>query len=135
MSKWRKEARSWHSSVCFDAIYLGLSYNISFSRIQKLEALLFRPQGQSRELPRVSIAETRFEAQFYACLICLITESLEPHFKHVYNQALRVPPFQNHMDTTNFYLPCSKHMLRKRLDHFLVYSCPGIISHFQINYL
>lgn len=135
MSKGRKEARSRNSSVCFDAIYLGLSYNMSFSTIQKLETLLIRPQGQSRELPRASTAERIVEAQFCACLICLITESLEPHFKHLYKQALRVPPFQNHMDTTNFSLACLKHMLRNRLNHFLVYPCPGIVSHFQINYL
>lgn len=42
----------------------------------RTQTLLIRPQGQYRELSRASIAEPRFESQFYTCLILLITESL-----------------------------------------------------------
>lgn len=97
---------------------------MSCSRIQ---ALLIRPQGQFRELFRASIAEPRFESQFCACLILFITESLSLILS-IYTTKLRVPPFQNHMGTTNFSLPCLKHMFRNRLNHFLVYPCPGIVT-------
>lgn len=74
MSKWRKKLEvGTVQFALMPSIFLGLRYNMSFSRIQKSETLLIRLQGQSRELPRASTAEPRFEAQFYACLT---TESL-----------------------------------------------------------